>query len=139
LTRISLVALLALAACGDTGQPESTQQNAEAPTPAPAAAPAPKQADLPPPPRYVGRWAESRDVCLTEWWRFWNDEVRTAKPDMLCTILPPDATSGDTDLRVICQSGGKVAREKWELTYPETGRMTLARDGGASISLLKCR
>lgn len=126
------VMALAVAACdsGKPAAPAADQPAAATVVPAPAT-------NLPPPPRYVGRWAASADACMTGWWRFWNDELRTAG-EIRCDILPPDGTSGDTRLRMVCQSDGKWANENWVIDYPGEGRMTVSRDGTASVALTKC-
>lgn len=126
-----MVLLVVLGAC-----------EAETPPPAPPAkviaAPAATAATaLPPPPRYVGRWAARADACATGWWRFWNDEVLTAG-ETRCDILPPDAKSGDTRLRTVCQAEGKVTREDWAITYPADDQMTVVRDDAAPVTLTRC-
>jgi len=132
--RIAVFAALLVAACD---APPSSPSNPES-APVATQVPAPVPSNVPPPPRYVGRWAASADACPTGWWRFWNDEVRTGEGEMRCDILPPDGTSGDERLRTVCQAEGKVAREEWVMTYPVDGTMTVARDGGAPVTLIKC-
>jgi hypothetical protein len=115
-----------------------------APTPPPASAPtqasapAPAASDLPPPPRYVGRWAARASECTTAWWRFWADELRTNVGEMRCDILPPDADMGDERRRAVCVAEGAVKREQWVMTYPADGLMTLSRDGAPPVTLGKC-
>lgn len=134
--RTALIAFLTtLAACGSA--PESAPaEKAVAATEAPQT-PAEPAVQLPPPPRYVGRWAETPDQCTEGWWRFWNDELLT-KASLRCDILPPDAASTDEKRRMVCQSQGKWSREEWALAYPAVDTMTVSRDGGAPITLKKC-
>ncbi|MBB4630994.1 hypothetical protein [Sphingosinicella soli] len=130
---VSIAFLTALAACGSAPEPAPAEKAATAAVEAPAE----PAVQLPPPPRYVGRWAESADQCTEGWWRFWHDELLT-KAGMRCDILPPDVASGDEMRRMVCQSGGKWSREEWTLAYPSANTMTVSRDGGAPTTFGKC-
>ncbi len=135
--RTAAIALLTtLAACGSAPESAPAEKTTAAEEAAPAA-PAEPAVQLPPPPRYAGRWAESADQCTEGWWRFWHDEILT-KAGMRCDILPADAESTDEKRRVVCQTAGKWSREEWKLAYPTADTMTVARDGGAPITLKKC-
>jgi hypothetical protein len=120
-----------LSACGE-GTPAKVEP---VPKIEPVSAPAPEKAASGP--RYLGRWAANASECTTGWWRFWNDEVLTADR-MRCDILPSDGAAGDERLRTVCQQGGVSGREDWELAYPDTQSMTVARDGGVAKTLVKC-
>ncbi len=89
----------------------------------------------PDPRRYIGRWAASEEVCPTEWWRFWADEVLIKETQSKCEILPPDASFSDTDIRTVCP--GK--RENWALSYDDSGDiMTVSRPEQEDVVLRRC-
>lgn len=142
MTRVALILLLALAACGRD----------EAPPTAPDAGPVPVAqvggTSLDPDnpvsgtepgllPRYIGRWAKTAALCESEWTRLWADEVLEAE-GRRCTILPLDGTHGDTRLRLRCLADGKTRVERWTLVYPEANVMRVESDAGASRTLVKC-
>lgn len=130
-----IVALLPLlAACGESAPP-APPESSKAETPVPAAAP---PVELPPAPRYVGRWAARASECTTAWWRFWADELRTGQPQARCDILPPDGDMGDERRRAVCVSNGQAVREEWVMTYPADRLMTISRNGAAPVTLGKC-
>lgn len=132
--RLLIVAILLVTGC-EPPPPSARTPETEAPT---AVAVPTVQPDLPPAPRYVGRWAASEALCPTGWWRFWNDEVRTGEGEMRCDILPPDAESGDEALRTVCQAEGRVTREAWVIRYSGDDTMTVTRDAGPPVLLRKC-
>ncbi|MEE4349682.1 MAG: hypothetical protein V2J26_05585, partial [Pacificimonas sp.] len=98
--------------------------------------PAPPPED---PRRYIGRWARTADECMTGWWRFWADELRTGEEGMRCDILPPDAAFSDTELRTVCRTRDGGHRETWTVEYSEDGeRMTIRGEEQQEVALVKC-
>jgi hypothetical protein len=132
---LGVVLLAGLAGC-------EAERPASEPEPGPAVEAAtaspPSRLAGPPPPRYVGRWAASADMCTTGWWRFWADELRTGMGEMRCDILPPDAQMGDERRRAVCVGEGQVVREEWVMTYPAEGLMTISRNGAPVVTLGRC-
>ena len=124
------VAGLVLAACEP--DPRVTAEPEEVTVPAPEAPP-------PDPRRYIGRWAKSADLCATEWWRFWGDELLTKTVGLACDIAPPGADFSDETITTICRAGGRGVREEWRLSYAEEGaRLTITDPEGEIVDLVRC-
>ncbi len=133
--------LLVIAGCGNTADAPKAETADAASTDPFASEPPMAQVDssvrgsLP---RYVGRWAAKAAQCESDWWRFWSDEVLTAK-GLRCQIMPPDGMSGDTSLRLQCiEKGGKRSSEQWTIKYPAEGQIEVVRSAGKLVSLKKC-
>ncbi|MBV7255405.1 hypothetical protein KCG44_01260 [Pacificimonas sp. WHA3] len=93
------------------------------------------------PRRFIGRWAEAPDQCVSDWWRFWGDELRTKTAGQHCDILPPDGRFLDTEIRTKCRISGKFVRETWTIDYAEDGKAMTIRGEDKdkpAVELVKC-
>ena len=129
--RFAPVLLLAffLSACDDQAPPPPPPVSVPQ-----SLSPPPAKVDLP---RYVGRWAQSKDLCPDKWTRLWVDELLTAD-QLRCQILPHSAEGGDRKLRMICIELAKRTREEWRLSYPAPDTLKIKRENEPAQTLVRC-
>lgn len=119
---------LSLAACDDQAPPPPKPPVVETFTPPP------RPQNLP---RYVGRWAERKDLCPQKWTRLWVDELLTSD-QLRCQIMPHSAEGGDRKLRMICIELTKRTREEWRVSYPKPDTLKIRREKQPAQTLVRC-
>ncbi|HEU4958779.1 MAG TPA: hypothetical protein VFT56_00080 [Sphingomonas sp.] len=136
-----LAPVLLLAACS---QPQDTAENATPPaaneaippspspsttsTPSPAPAPTTKPGRLPAAtgaqPRYIGRWAATRQLCEGGAWRFYATHLETAG-EVSCTFGKVDTVPGGYDIHATCTAEAPPAPDTIKLRFAESAQAML--------------
>jgi hypothetical protein len=113
---------LALVACQKPAPAASDQAAAEAPPPV-APAPAPEA-----PPRYVGRWAASADLCQTGAWNFAERRLETAG-EVACEFQQVTPNEGGYDIHAVCTAEGPPKPYELKLRFAQSAKALLVEGG----------
>ena len=148
--------VLLLAACSQqqdaTGNAATATPATPQPSPAPAPAPAPSPTPSPvattepgklPPengaqPRYVGRWAATRQLCDGGAWRFHATHLETAG-EVACTFGTVDKVPGGYDIHATCTAEAPPALDTIKLRFAESAQAMLVESNTfKSVGLTYC-
>src|SRR5690606_16949971 len=115
---------LALVACQESAPAASDQATpdgqAEAPppvTPTPAT-----------PPRYVGRWAASADLCRTGAWTFAERRLETAG-EVACEFQQVTPNEGGYDIHALCTAESPPKPYDLKLRFAQSAKAMLVEGG----------
>ena len=149
--RLALGAGLLVAACSQ-GNGSGNGQNvlmtpvisASTATPAPSPAPsvATESGRLPPAdgaqPRYIGRWAATKQLCGSGAWRFYATHLKAAG-EVSCSYHRVDQVLGGYDLHATCTAEAPAAPDLIKLRFAESAQAMLVDSRTLkSIGLIYC-
>ncbi|MEZ6022449.1 MAG: hypothetical protein R3C16_03310 [Hyphomonadaceae bacterium] len=126
-TLLSVIAVLALAACEPAVAPDAEAPGAE--TPLGEATPLPDP--LPPPgaePRYVGLWAVNTEMCAEPAWRFEPEGVSTLG-EVSCSFDDVSEISAGYAVAATCHAEGTTSQHQMQLTFAESARAMMVTGG----------